>query len=108
MPIIRPRRKAACPSTDQAVTAGLVAGYPRSLDPYYALKEAIEVTCDGLNPGDHFYVADEFSLSLMQTLQTILSPRRQQVIILGARSAYQALRYRGAQLPYRRDGSPHP
>jgi hypothetical protein len=66
------------------------------------------LSCDGLNPGDHFYYADEFSLSWMQTLQAILSPRRQQVMILGARSAYQALLYRGPQLPYRRDGSPHP
>ena len=44
-------------------------------------KKAIEEARDGLEPGDHFYYADEFNLSWMPTLKAIWGPKGQQVMI---------------------------
>ena len=66
--------------------AGIVLSRPQhtitSPDPEYALKKkAIEETRDGLEPGDHFYYADEFNLSWMPTLKAMWGPKGQQVMI---------------------------
>ena len=52
-----------------------------SPDPEYALK-AIEGTRDGLEPGDHFYYADEFNLSWMPTLKAMWGPKGQQEVMI--------------------------
>jgi len=44
-------------------------------------KKTIEEARDGLEPGDHFYYADEFNLSWMPTLKAMWTPKGQQVMI---------------------------